>query len=41
MMISLPAPDVVIAKLEEIMSDVQRTKPLADWVAQRQSNRTT
>lgn len=41
MMISLPAPDIVIAKLDGIMSDVQRTKPLSDWVAQRQANRTT
>ena len=41
MMISLPAPDIIIAKLEGIMSDAQRTKPLSDWIEQRQVNRTT
>lgn len=39
MMISLPAPDVVIEKLDAIMVDAVRTKPLAEWVAERRASR--
>ncbi|ONN65000.1 VPA1262 family N-terminal domain-containing protein [Herbaspirillum sp. VT-16-41] len=41
MMISAPAPDVVIAKLQDILNDPVRTKTLADWVAARKANKTT
>lgn len=41
MMISVPAPDVVVAKLEGIMNDSVRTKTLGDWVAARRANTTT
>lgn len=41
MMISLPAPDVVVTKLESIMNDSVRTKMLNDWVAARRANRAT
>ena len=41
MMISLPAPDVVVAKLDGIINDAQRTKSLADWVAARKASKTT
>lgn len=41
MMISVPAPDVVIAKLQDILNDPERTKTLADWVAARTANKTT
>jgi len=39
MMISVPAPIDVIAKLEAIMQDTQRTKPLDEWVTTRMSSR--
>jgi hypothetical protein len=39
MMISVPAPLEVIAKLEGIMQDNLRTKPLDVWVAARKANR--
>lgn len=38
MMISVPAPDVVISKLHAILTDTTRTKDLADWVAARRVN---
>jgi hypothetical protein len=41
MMISVPAPDVVVAKLQDILNDPARTKTLADWVAARKGNKTT
>ncbi len=40
MMISVPAPDVVVAKLQGILDDPVRTKTLADWVAARSVSRT-
>lgn len=39
MMISVPAPLEIIAKLGAIMQDTQRTKPLDVWVAARKANR--
>ena len=39
MMISVPAPLEVIAKLGVILQDSQRTKPLDMWVAARKANR--
>lgn len=39
MMISVPAPLEVISKLQAIMQDTQRTKPLDAWVAARKANR--
>lgn len=39
MMISVPAPSGVIAKLDAIMQDKYRTKPLSEWVATRKANR--
>jgi hypothetical protein len=41
MMISVPAPDIVIAKLQGIMDDLVRTRTLADWVAARKASKTT
>jgi hypothetical protein len=39
MMISVPAPLEVVAKLGAIIQDTQRTKPLDVWVAARKANR--
>ena len=39
MMISLPAPDVVIEKLHAIMVDAERTKLLEKWVTDRRASR--
>lgn len=41
MMISVPAPDVVVANLQGILDDRLRTKTLADWVGARKANKTT
>ncbi|RFB68598.1 MULTISPECIES: VPA1262 family N-terminal domain-containing protein [unclassified Herbaspirillum] len=41
MMISVPAPDVVVAELQNILDDLVRTRTLADWVAARKTNKTT
>ena len=41
MMISVPAPDVVAAKLQSILDDPVRTKTLADWVAARRAKKTS
>jgi hypothetical protein len=41
MMISVPAPALVVAKLQAIIDDKTRVKTLADWVSARQANRTT
>jgi hypothetical protein len=41
MMICVPAPDIVIGKLQDILDDLVRTKTLADWVATRKANKAT
>lgn len=41
MMISVPAPAEVIAKLDVILKETQRTKSLEDWVAARVASHTT